>query len=360
MTDVQAVPNPVGDPTPVAAAPSRPVDQRPRLFISHRHDDSDIADVLRSFVNSRSGGRVTVFQSSSSMAEGPRIGRQLNKELMANLWQANMLILLYTASDQDWSYCMWECGVALDPGSPTTRIVLFQCSGSSPSLFADQVRVNIKNLVDVQKFTNEFLTSPDFFPDHGQAMTGFPPNGPEVLEAAQELYDRMQAVAPVEGDDPDEWPAYPHLQLQLTADEVRQVCEAPSAQRAAVTQEILETQAIVNLADSEAGRVFGLRGVAKETPFSKLLANWRERFPDSEATWVTALATQMAAAAQGNFPTQTWELLRAVDQNDGTWYGPALMRVRHIPRERRMRFDVYLCKFSVDADERVNVSLPKR
>ncbi|HSH61796.1 MAG TPA: hypothetical protein VK988_19555 [Acidimicrobiales bacterium] len=345
---------------PAEGSSARPTHEKPRLFISHRHDDSDIADVLRSFVNSRSGGRVGVFQSSSSVAEGPRIGRQLNKELMSQLWQANMLILLYTAPDQDWSYCMWECGVALDAGSANKRIVLFQCSGTSPSLFADQVRVDIRNLVDIQKFTNEFLTSPGFFPDYGQAITGFMPNSTEVLEAAQEFYDRLQAVAPPAAEGPEEWPAYPYFQLKLSAEQVRQVCEAPSLHRARRTQEILASEAMVSEADTEAARLFGLRGVIRETPFSKLLANWTERYPESDASWVGALSSQIAAAAQGQFPTQTWQLLRSVDPNDGTWYGPALIRVRDIPRERCMQFEVYLCKFSVDADDRVNVAVPKR
>lgn len=359
MSDVHGQSDPAGGARAATPTATRPPDQKPRLFISHRHDDSDIADVVRSFINSRSGGRVAVFQSSSSMADGPRIGRQLNKELMTNLWQANLLVLLYTAPDQDWSYCMWECGVALDPSSPITRIVLFQCSGTSPSLFADQVRVNVRNLVDIQKFTNEFLTSPDFFPNHGQAMTGFQPNGAEVLEAAQELYDRMQAVAPADGSDPEEWPPYPYFQLELTAEQVRQVCDAPTGQRSTAALGILEKEAIVNEADNEAGRVFRMRGI-KETPFSKLLANWRETYPDADAGWVTALACQVAAAAQGQFPNQTWELFRAADENDGTWYGPSIMRVRDIPRARRMQFDVYLCKFSVDADDRVNITVPKR
>jgi hypothetical protein len=45
----------------------------PLLFISHRHADQPIADVLRKFVTDRSGGRIAVFQSSSAQAENPRV-----------------------------------------------------------------------------------------------------------------------------------------------------------------------------------------------------------------------------------------------------------------------------------------------
>src|SRR5688572_9013004 len=84
---------------------------KPHVFISHRHPDAKIADVLRIFIRDRSGGRVGIFQSSAP-GEGPRIGHELNAELIGNLHQSCLVILLYTTADQDWSYCMWEVGAA--------------------------------------------------------------------------------------------------------------------------------------------------------------------------------------------------------------------------------------------------------
>src|SRR5689334_4569151 len=100
---------------------------KPLLFISHRHVDRSIADVLRKFVKDRSGGRITVFQSSSAQAENPRVGRELQQELKQALWSAGVVLLVYTSPEEDWSYCMWECGVATHPASPETKIVVLQC-----------------------------------------------------------------------------------------------------------------------------------------------------------------------------------------------------------------------------------------
>jgi hypothetical protein len=88
---------------------------RPLLFISHRHADQPIADVLRKFVTDRSGGRIAVFQSSSAQADNPRVGRELQQELKEHLWEAGVVVLVYTSPEEDWSYCMWECGVATHP-----------------------------------------------------------------------------------------------------------------------------------------------------------------------------------------------------------------------------------------------------
>ena len=110
---------------------------KPVLFISHRHDDRPIADVLRRFIEARTGGRVTVFQSSSPGARGPKQGENLTEELRRNLWHASVVVLIYTARDQDWSYCMWECGVAQLPEPSTTKTVVFQCADQFPMVFAD-------------------------------------------------------------------------------------------------------------------------------------------------------------------------------------------------------------------------------
>jgi hypothetical protein len=333
-------------------------DARPLLFISHRHLDKQIADSIRTFVTARSGGRVRVFQSSDASAEGPRIGRSLNQELTRNLWEASMVILVYTSEDQDWSYCMWECGVATHPQSPDTRIVLFQCGSRFPGVFADQVRVNIQQAADVQRFTNDFLTSPDFFPRYGQPLApGFHPNDQNVEQAAQAFYDELRRTAPVEGEI-DEWPPYPFVRLELTSDQVDRVCEEPPDGRLKLTSEILQ-DALVTDGDAYAAKLFGMPSIPSAAVFGVLVSAWKERFPDTPPNWVEGLAGQIMEAAQWRFPTLRWELMRSCDTQDGTWYGPAVNVVRRMP-SRALQVDIYFDKFAVDDGGAVEIGLPTR
>jgi hypothetical protein len=81
---------------------------------------------------------------------------------------AEVLILIYTSSDEDWSYCMWECGVATHPQSPNTAIIVFQCGTDIPAPFHDVVRVNVRQYDDIKKFTDQFLRDPTYCPSlHG-------------------------------------------------------------------------------------------------------------------------------------------------------------------------------------------------
>jgi hypothetical protein len=129
--------------------PGKDGSDRPKLFISHKHVDRPIAETIADFLREKSGYSVDIHFSSSPQFQGPRIGRSLTDELRKALWKADALLLVYTTADQDWAYCMWECGVATDPGSTETNIYVFQCGDEVPSPFVDKVRVNASKVDDL-------------------------------------------------------------------------------------------------------------------------------------------------------------------------------------------------------------------
>lgn len=329
----------------------------PRLFISHKHIDSNIADVIRSFVTMHSGGRISVFQSSSPWADAPKVGRNLNKQLREALWETSVVILVYTIPDQDWSYCMWECGVASHPQSPDTKIILFQCAGGSPMLFAEQVNVNARDLVDIQKFVDEFLTSPDFFPAFQGPITKFVPHGQEVASAAADFYQKIKPVLPPEKEDPSiEWPAYPFLQLELGISHVDRINNLETHERAKSAYKILQQECVISTADKYCEQLFGVPSFPCGMTLKKLIETWRESHPDSESKWVRALCSQILAGVMWKFPPTSWELMQGL--SDSVWHAPVLNRVRKLPGRHCMQFDIYFYKFGIKAGEksfRINI-----
>jgi len=337
---------------------SNPGGSKPLLFISHKHADRNIADVIRSFITIYSGGRVTVFQSSSAWADAPKVGRNLNKQLRETLWKSSVVILVYTAPDQDWNYCMWECGVASHPQSPDTKIILFQCADSSPALFSEQVNVNVRDLVDVQKFTDEFLTAPDFFSGFGGPISEFQPHGQEVASAAADFYQKLQPVLPPEKEDPSvEWPAYPFLQFELSLQLVDRIQKAEVQERPQVAKDIILKGCLVCAADRFAEQLFGVPSFPNGTNIGQLADIWRQKYPDSTSKWIEALCSQIMDGAMWRFPTPIWGLMRGV--SDDTWYAPVLNRVRKIPSMQIMQFHIYFYKFDISSDGRcVNINIP--
>jgi hypothetical protein len=70
---------------------------KPLLFISHKRCDRKIADLVSGFVRTITGGGVDVYQSSNPDFEGPRVGKDLSKELEEALWRAGIVVLIYTS-----------------------------------------------------------------------------------------------------------------------------------------------------------------------------------------------------------------------------------------------------------------------
>jgi hypothetical protein len=328
---------------------------QPLLFISHRHADREIADVVRDFITLRSGGDVVVYQTSSSDAQAPKIGRNVNRELMTALWKTEVLVLIYTSHERDWDYCMWECGVATHSESEDTTVIVLQCGGQLPRVFADQVAVDIRDSDKVRRFVNAFLTDPSFFPGRNEAVTRFQSNDANVGRAAQALYEDLQKVVrPDDDGQVEEWHAMPYVQLGLTASQVLQITEENDDQRAQRTTSRLLLEASVLSADREAAALFGRPTLPAGESFGQILPRTvREgQTPD----WLTSLAGQLTRSAQWNFPSVRWGLMRSANENDATWYSPVLTHVQRFP-SKAMQFDIHFHRFAAPSGAQA-ISLP--
>lgn len=334
---------------------------QPLVFISHRHEDKLLADALARFLRANSLGRVNVFQSSDAKAEGPKAGAYLTEQLAAVLWKAAIVVLIYTRSDADWGWCMLECGLALHPESPNTRVLVVTCDTASPPQFEGRVTIKIKDRADVQRFANDFLTNPEFLPGFGEAVAaGFHPNDDNVVDAATRLYESLNEIEIPSGKDrPDDWPAYPFLRLQLEPEQQEQICRDGTSQERLQTALDLLCEATIQDADDEAGRIFGRRRPEIGTLFGDLVRAWTAEYPGATSLWLDGLAQQISKGAEWSFPPLRWELMRSMDGEDGALYAPMVNRIRRWP-SKRMQFDVYFQKFTLTPDRKtVKIGIPQ-
>ena len=334
-------------------------EERPLLFISHKHENRAIADVLRDFIETNTAGAVEVFQSSSEQAAGPRAGFSLNQELKAALWRASGFILIYTHPDLDWSFCMYEYGVANSPNSPDTRMILLRCCDAVPALFAGQVNVNARNREDIEKFVNELLTVPDFFRGRDKAITQHQSKSRAVMTVAEKLWQGLQGCIPnSNARNVEEWPAYPFIQLQLDMVHVDAIRNAPPADRARMASEVIKREAVVSDYDKVAGRLFNSPAFDKGMKLERLVQSWLEKDDkrDAQSRWVESLCRQIADGARWQFPSLVWKLMQGIE--DDRWYAPVVTRVRRMP-DQYLQFDVYFFRFELDDEQqRAIIGIP--
>jgi hypothetical protein len=315
----------------------------PLIFISHKHSDRAIANVVRSFITEQSRGKVRVFQSSDGSAPGPRVGRDLVTELRNALWEASAVILVYTTPDKDWGYCMWECGAATQRDSPDTRIIVLQCAETKPDVFSGQFHVNARQETSVERLVREFMTDPNFLPRSAEAVTGYEKSDPKVQLASVKFFEDLKAVLP-EGTGAD-WPAHPFLQLQLTYSSLKPITNALLEQRAMVARETVLAAAEISDADKYAQALFGMAAFEPKLRLETLHATWRAACPNASDAWLDSLSDQVGRAAQEQLPVLKWTPMSAV--GDRGLHAPVLTRVRKVPSLSCMQFDVYFYPFNV-------------
>jgi hypothetical protein len=333
--------------------------KRPLLFISHKHENRAIANALREFVKVTTAGKVEVFQSSSEQAENPRAGYRLNQELKNALWRSDAFIMLYTYKELDWSYCMYEYGIADHKDSADTRIVLFRCCDGEPALFAGQVNVNVREPDSILKFTKQFLTDRDFFPGCGGAITEHEPTSGAVAQAAEQLFKTLQPLLPPLSPTQEEWPAHPFLRLQLDQHQLASIKNAKGPRGLQRAVALIRDEGLVTGFDKYAEHLFNSPGFEQRMTLASLVALWNEANTtrNSGSAWIDSLCTQVAASARWQFPPPNWELMQAVDGK--AWHAPMVTRVRRLP-DRRMEFDIYFFKFDVDdVNTRAKIGHPR-
>jgi hypothetical protein len=316
------------------------------LFISHKHSDARIAQVVADFVESRTLGQVSVHMSSDPRYKGPRLGKNISQELCAALYDCDVLLLLYTSADEDWSYCMFECGVATDPQSPRTNIIVFQCGADVPNPFADQLRVNVRDLKDIRKFTKAFFTDPGFFPT---ADAAFAPNFSENRcdEAARQLYDALVApgvLPPLEREPAEDVRAWPLLRLEAALSDIDLITQSDESAASEACRRLLLDRALITYSSSRAPILFGLDSLPPSMLFGGLVEAQATPTPGAIPAWVESCAVQILRVAHRRLTKMRWESFTEV--NGDSIYTPIVTRMRRIPAEGRVQFDIYFFELS--------------
>jgi hypothetical protein len=302
------------------------------VFISHRHADKQIADVIRTKLLEWGLPGQTIFQSSD-VRHGPQIGDPLDHQLKRALHQANLVLLVYTFSDRDWSYCMWECGVATDPIEENTRIVVFQCTDDAPGPFRAQVRIKVTE-DDILRFTRQFHKDEDFFPGEEpfQAQTD-----DDILQRkSTSFYEELHDVIPP--GRLKEVRRWAYLTLELDPELVKRV-ETMDKEEAL---SLINDNLVVIGGFGEAPKHFGFETLEENVKFSEYVRRWREGVGENVPTeWISAFCAGIWEAIR-NVPAEpTWERFRSARAGTSWWFFPVLNNARRLP-DNKMEFDFYL------------------
>ncbi len=307
------------------------------IFISHRHTDRQIAEVINNHLQLWGIPQNSIYQSSAAGGTGPKIGGTLTQDLKDALYRANAVLLVYTFADQDWSYCMWECGVATDPKSQSTKIVVFKTTDDIPKVFKDTILIGITER-DILRFTTQFHKEVGFLSDESPAFA--PDIGEEILKRrSNDLYNDLSRVIPHRRR--EEMYRWDFFTLKLNSDSVERIKNQEQSEDSKIN--IIQQESEATFEFGAALQHFGFYTFVPELNFNHLVERWkaiiscRESIPQ---TWIKELCKEMLRAVENRRAQPTWELMKS-DLYPDWWFYPVVNHVRS-NSDDSMEFQIYM------------------
>ena len=313
------------------------------IFISHRHDDHKIATVFSRHFQMWNMHQDEIFQSSDYKTS-TIIGEPLRPQLKQALSEARLVLLIYTTSDADWEFCVWECGVATNPTDDTpTRVACFQVGNQKSRVFEGETVFKLTR-DDIGKFVEQFHRHVGFFRE-GEAYQ--PDVSSEILaERTEHLWNDLRPFAP-EGPEEERsrWDRFT-LRIQSTVVQELKDClkdtDADGAQGKAF--DLLRRNATVIDSFGKALQHFGYDVGRPDLTLDDLVERWRDEIASETDPqgWIHALCQEMWRSIEDRPAQPSWELMKSIQFSDW-WLFPVLNRVRLTPDS--FEFDVSLYRF---------------
>ncbi len=164
------------------------------VFISHKHEDQGIAELLNQRLELYGDGRVSCFISE-------RIAPSADwfEKIRENLANSDVLILLFTATHASWDWPLYEVGLAtnLDDETPC-KIVCFHPPDASPPdpiKFAQSVRADRDGIDD---FLYKFFCTPEITGCDPPINQKLADDRPILADLAKQVAKGFKSVQPWE------------------------------------------------------------------------------------------------------------------------------------------------------------------
>lgn len=318
-----------------------------KIFISHCHDDKCIADVIREHLEYWGFDKQDIFQSSYCKGGGPGVGESIKESIKKALSEVSLVILIYTFKERDWSYPMWECGLATDPMDSEMKIFAVQCTADEPKVYRDYLRMDAREMDSVRKYVMQVHKQDRICLEGMEALTNV--QDVAIERRASDLFNELQNVVP-SGKMVKKF-RWGYFTLKVEAELVERIKEeSPAGEdvKAKLLSELVENCSLIR-AEGWAINHFGFNEFDENLTLKTLEERWENHVkeltnvtePGKE--WLDDLCLELLRAINNESPKISWSYLKSV-RPDIDWYvTPVVNQFRKLP-EGGIEFDVFMYK----------------
>ncbi len=310
--------------------------RKPAVFISHSEGDKAIASYIAQFIKSESGNRISVFLSSDPRFKTVRMGEEISVEVGEAIADCDVFLFVYTRKDVDWSWCMFEWGMASHPSSAKSTMIVFQCGSDEPKIHAARRRVDLRVREDVYEFVKQYLTSKQVFRS-GKAVADHPED--IIKEKANLLFE---GLAPLirDIDPPVQTSTWPYLQISVPLETVQKITSETSPLDTEAQLNLLKESAKILKADEKVLNVFGRIGLAHNVLLSKIARSVTGITGRRHTLLLDCCCQQIAEASADTIPSIRTVTVQGLGQ--GIEFVPVVTKVQRVGYLRTVLFDLYL------------------
>jgi hypothetical protein len=304
------------------------------IFISYRFADKPIAEVIRKYLSFWGFNSIYQAGAGASAAKSARVGENLPDQLRKALDESQLVILVYTFADEDWSWCMWECGLASHPGKvDTTRVVVFQCTSiDTPKVFSDEVMVRVEDPNSIRDFTKQLHRDEDFFKGKLAYRPELSDTDLESISTA--FYQELRSVIPSgQREERFRWDRFT-LKLENPAGFI-------DIEPNEKTLQELQSELVVIHPFGNALKHFGYANPRDGLKLSDIVERWIQETRDRQNVsndWIKELCLEIQRAIDDYPAKPQWQQLNSVVDREP--YYPVINHMRILP-DNSMEFDVY-------------------
>jgi hypothetical protein len=321
-----------------------------KVFISHRHDDVEIVNVISDHLKEWGVDKDSIFQSTDP-SNGLTPGNNIKDELEEKLTKVNLLLLIYTDNNADWSYCMWECGIAQGKSTVPTRTVVFQCTSDEPTVFQNELRIDVRSLIEIQRFVETFHKQADFIPGNENSNGLYPDISDEImLKRSERFFGELNEVVP-----PGTFSSrhmWDFIRLRLDSSNVTNIeNEGNKEKKLLIIKEHLEIlepkYPTVGGSVDTAIKQFGFVGYTKELKMHSIIDRWIEEDSTGNDAWVYNIYEAIYQSLTNSQSVPLGNIMKSVRINVDWWFLPVITRMRSYSDNSR-EFDLYLVQVEYD------------
>lgn len=242
------------------------------VFISYKHEDEEIAKTIADHLNQLASEKLDLVVYSHHEYKGAAFGGSLTEEIARQLLVTEVFFFVYTGKSKDYSWCMYEAGLATDPKSlKGTRIIVFSLVDDVPTVFEGKNVVKAKQVGQLQKLLSDFCVQADFFP--GGRGPLFEDND-IIRDAASEKAKKLHYALNHKFvlDERREVPRWPSLVVEMSKENVERFVEIVEAKGDALLFDNGQTTEEVDFFLQNAEVIHSEEGGSKVFDFT-----WQER-----------------------------------------------------------------------------------